>query len=226
MRYNARSFPLLFLSFALVTTIGAQEVKPENAPVATAQTAPPAGIPVVTATVTLETSVTSKNSHEGTPVKALFKHPVTLPDGETLPKGTILLGRILQVSPHSKAKPNGALLLIFNEARPKEGVSLPLAVKIRSLSQSADSENAAIVLPGAKVGGAANSGGEAQRDFELTDHSTMTSNIKQSGLDGIYLQPSPGGSGVVFAAGTDIYLDSGIRMTLLIARAPASTTGQ
>jgi hypothetical protein len=213
MRYRARSFTLLFLlaAFAATVVAGAQQATPENTPATHVQTATTASSPTTTATVALQGSLASKSSPKGAEVKAIFRRPATLPDGETLPKGTVLLGRVVEVLPHSKAKPNGAMLLLFEEARKKDGTSIPLSVKIQSLSDGDDVDDSTpAASPPTKSGGTAN------------DHSAAVSNTRPSGLDGVFLQSTPGGSGIVFSAGADVYLDTGTHITLLITRTPTS----
>jgi hypothetical protein len=115
------------------------------------------------------------------------------------------------------------MLLTFDQAKLKSGGSLPVTVRISALAASADAANESVALPGARVGGSANAGGSQQLTCENNDKTTLHSNIKQSGLEGVYLQPSPGGSGVVFAANGDVYLDANIQMVVQIASASART---
>jgi hypothetical protein len=215
MKYQARSLAVLFLSFVFAATVEAQQVNPANAPGGNAQTATVSNLPTTVARVALETSLTSKSAHEGTEVKAVFRRPITLPDGESLPKGTVLLGHVVQVSPHTKIRPNGVMLLLFNEAQRKDGASIPLSTKIQSLSDadSTDDDDSA-ASSAAKPNGTAASGNTQQPNSAIK--------INPSGLDGVFLQSTPAGSGIVFSAGTDVYLDSGTHITLLLARIPAS----
>jgi hypothetical protein len=179
-----------------------------------------AGAPAVSAVLVLRTSLTSKNATEGKEVMAVLEKSVVLPGGQNLPRATLLRGRVVQVSRHSKDKPNGALLLVFDEARPKDGPHVPVLIQIQQLAPSAAAENNLQKMPGARLGGTSNSGGTQQLEFENAEHSTLTSNNKQSDIDGVYLRNTAGGSGTIFSLGEDVYLDSDIRMTVLIAQGP------
>ena len=121
MKHRAILFALLSLSFTLTAAVKAQQAKPDSTTQPT-----PGSVPTVTASVALQGSLASKSSPKGAEVKAIFRRPATLPDGETLPKGTVLLGRVVEVLPHSKAKPNGAMLLLFEEAKKKDDLHTPV----------------------------------------------------------------------------------------------------
>ena len=113
------------------------------------------------------------------------------------------------------------MLLTFDQARAKDGALIPVAVTIISLADSADSANESVALPGVRVGGAANSGGTAMLAQDMNDHTRgLYSNVKQSGLNGVFLKDAQGGSGVVFAVGEDVFLDAGIQMVVQIEPAP------
>jgi hypothetical protein len=214
MKYRAKSLAVLFLSFVFAATLEAQQANPASATVSNTQTATVSNLPATVARVALETSLTSKSAHEGTEVKAIFRRPITLPSGEPLPKGTVLLGRVVQVSSHSKARPNRVMLLLFNEAQRKDGVSIPLSTKIQSLSDVDSTDDDSTASSAVKPNETAASGNAQQQSSPIK--------LNPSGLDGVFLQSTPAGSGIVFSAGTDVYLDSGTHITLLLARSPAS----
>jgi hypothetical protein len=181
---------------------------------------PAAGLRATHTVAVLKTAVTSHGNLQGKEISAQTSEATVLPDGTRLPKGTMLHGVVAQVSAHSKAKPNGALMLLFDEARPKDAPPIPLLVKIREIAPSAQSEMDRNNLPGARLGGSSNSGGTQQKQFTDMDHSEIRYNEKATGIKGVLLQTSSGGSGVVFSVDTDVYLDEGIGMTLVLARAP------
>ncbi len=167
----------------------------------------------------LRTSVTSRSTHEGAPLKAALRKAITLANGETFPKGSVITGKVTGASPHKKDKPNGALLLLFDSALLKDGSVMPLHVEITSLAPSVESETARTTLPsnnGGRIGGTGNSGGGAQLLSELGDSTGLRSNIRDSGLPGIYLRSMQGSSGALFALKEDVFLDSGTQLTLKI----------
>lgn len=218
---------VLFLAFACSAQAQApQGTKDSASPAPTASPADHAGMPAVSAVLLLRTSLTSRNATEGKEVKAMLEKSVALPGRESLPKGTIIRGHVAQVSPHSKAKPNGALLLVFDEAMPKNAPPVPLIVQIRRLAPSEASEIETTNMPGSKLGGTSNAGGAQNLQFQIQDHSTLSStgNTKlQSDIKDVYLSSSAGGSGTVLSPGQDVYLDEDIRMTVLMAPDTAKT---
>jgi hypothetical protein len=187
----------------------------------TAERNPSPKTAAVGGTLILKTSLTSRNDAEGKEVKAALKQALVLPSGETLPKGTPVYGRVAQASSHSKAKPNGVLLLVFDEARPKDAAVVRVLVKIQELAPAAAPANGGAGRRGARMGGTSNSEATSQSGYEANDPGSTHSNFKRSGIENVYLQNSAGGSGAVFSAGEDVYLDSDIEMTVLIAKAPA-----
>jgi hypothetical protein len=220
---------------AVVLSLGVSGLAWSQAPVPSSPTAPVTGtgpgpytvqaprsnnseLRGVRAVVSLRTSVTSKNAPEGKEIKATLERAVTLPDGTVLPRNTEIRGVVAHSSPHEKKKPNGALMLAFYEAVPKhDSTPILLLTKMQELSST---NNATVPMPGAKLGGTSNAGGGAQLNFEQNDRSDLSSNIKSSGLSGILLDASAPGSGVLYALGDDVYLDSGTQITLLIEKAP------
>jgi hypothetical protein len=216
-----RILRVMFLSFTVAIAAGAQ-IPAATEPAGT----PVAGAPAVSAVLILRNSLTSKNATEGKEVKAELEKAIVLPGGQTLPKYTMVFGRIAQVSQHSKGKPNGALLLVFDMARVKGKDPVPVIVQISKLMPSAAAENNTQTMPGStggRIGGTGNSGGTQQLQFEREDKSTLAGNNKQSDIAGIYLRNNAGGSGTVFALGEDVDLDQDIRMNVLIAQGQPKT---
>jgi hypothetical protein len=186
-----RVLKVLLLSFTCAAAAVAQT--PVAAPATNA----------VSAMVFLKTSLDSKNAAQGKEVKAMLDKAVMLPDGVTLPKATMLYGHVVQASPHSKEKPNGAILLTFNEARPKDAPAVPLVVQITKLSPSLATEN--------------------MKQASKRGKGAAEESSSQSDIAGVYLVNPKEGSGAVLSVGTDVFLDSDIRMTLTLAPAPAKT---
>ena len=183
---------------------------------------PNAGTPAAVVTAVLQTSISSKNTAAGKEIKAVLRKEIRLPDGTRLPAGTMLSGRVEQVSTHSRSSPNGALLLVLNSAKTRDGTTVPVVVIVRALAASVASENEVIQLPGVRLGGTGNSGGAEQLVFNRNDRSDLHSNLKQSGLTGIYIDNKAGGSGTFFAVDEDVFLDGGVQLKLLIARTPST----
>ncbi len=193
-----------------------------SAPVATSK---PADIPAAHAVLILHTSLTSKGSKVGQEVKATAQRPVTLPNGQKLPKGTLFLGSVVAISKHSKDKPNGAVSLDFHQALPKGENPVAVLVKVVKLAP-ADTGDDTTTLPnsnGHMASLAANSGGSALMDSQLNDRSNLQGKFNNlSSIAGVYLSLSTQSSGIVFALGDDVYLDPDVQLSVLVAPAAAA----
>jgi hypothetical protein len=107
----------------------------------------------------LRTDVSSSGTKPGKEVKAELAQAVTLPGGLLLPKGTLFKGTVLDVSKHSKEKPNGSILLEFSRAFPKGKDPVSVVVQIEKLAP--EEQTGSNPLPnanGGMVSMAANSG--------------------------------------------------------------------
>jgi hypothetical protein len=223
-----RILRMLLLSFTCAAAAYAQTPAPTgtsgstSAPATgTAGQSPSSKTAAVSGTLILKTSLSSKNAPEGKEVKAALKQTVVLPGGEALPKGTLLYGRVAQASSHSKAKPNGVLLLVFDEARPKGAAPVPVLVKIKELAPGpVVAEGGGGMGKRGGKGGTSNSAAAYKPNPEPDDPASAHSDFKQSGIDNVYLQNSAGGSGALVSPGDDVYLDDDVEMTVLIGKAP------
>jgi hypothetical protein len=221
----------LFLAFAMLASavISGQSAPPTasySAPQASTATS---GIKVdaVRAKIILKTALTSRNAPPGKPVKAVLKQAVTLPNGDVLPKETVVFGTVLASNKHSKDKPNGTLVLEFHRAAPKGHNPVQLIVRIQTLAPSEESENATTTLPnsnGNMVALAGNSGGSHQVVGELNDRSDLNGkHLDSSSIEGVHLGPSAQGGGAIFSFGEDVFLDEDVQMTVLMAPVPEKT---
>jgi hypothetical protein len=193
-----------------------------SAPIATGK---PADVPAAHAVLILHTSLTSKGSKVGQEVKATAQRPVTLPNGQKFPKGTLFLGSVVAISKHSKDKPNGAVSLEFRQALPKGENPVSVVVKVIKLAP-ADTGDDTTTLPnsnGNMATLASNSGGTAQMSAQLNDRSNLQGKFNNlSSIDGVYLSLSTQSSGIVFALGDDVYLDPDVQLGVLVAPAAAA----
>jgi hypothetical protein len=216
---------LTFLASAVlaVTLSTAQSPAPaEASPSAPAPTAQK--LDAVRATIILRTSLSSKNALSGKSIKAVLKRPVTLPNGEVLPRDTTFVGTVLASNKHSKEKPNGTFVLDFHEAQPKGHDPIQLIVRIKALAPAVEDEDASVSLPnsnGNMVALAGNSGGNAQVISQLNDRSNLNAkHLEASSIEGVHLLPSSQGAGAIFSLGEDVYLDPDVQMTVLLAPVP------
>jgi outer membrane protein assembly factor BamB len=178
-----------------------------------------ATVPAVQTVVYLRTEVTSNSAKPGKEVKAALSQATTLPNGEVLPKGTMLLGSVLAVSKHSKDKPNGTLLLEFNSALVKGHDPIPVLVRIAKLAPPIAGDGK-VTLPnsnGNMVALASNSGGLLLATSNAGDQTaTREKYDATSAIEGVYISPTNQGSGAVFSLGADVYLEGDIQIVVLM----------
>jgi hypothetical protein len=191
---------------------------------APAATDKPAQASVSRVVLVLHTDLTSKGSKAGQQVKATTLQPVALSTGEKLPKGTLFLGSVVDVSKHTKEKPNGAVSLEFHQALPKGESPVSLIVKLVNLAPSGADDSARLPNSnGNMVSLASNSGGTAQLNYQNNDRiEDRGKSANTSTIDGVYLSPSTQSSGIVFALGDDVYLDHDVHLTVIMAPATAA----
>jgi hypothetical protein len=91
---------------------------------------------MVPARVVLLDEVSAKKAHEGDQVRAeLRSRDVVLKDGTRLPGGTVLVGKITE----AQASPgNVRLAMLFNDARLKDGRTVPVKATIVAIEPPAD----------------------------------------------------------------------------------------
>lgn len=97
-------------TLALITALSAGYVQ--------AQTGAFAGQVAVDAS--LKQALTSRSAKQGQDITAVTEKPATL-GSMALPKGSLLLGHIVDVTKHTKTTPNGSLVVVFDHVKPKGG---------------------------------------------------------------------------------------------------------
>jgi hypothetical protein len=78
--------------------------------------------------------VDSKSAAVGQEVTARTQDAATLADGTALPKGTRLVGRVIQVAAQGKDQPVAMLAITFDRAQLKDGSSVALRSVIRTVA--------------------------------------------------------------------------------------------
>ncbi len=90
-----------------------------------------------------------------------------LPDGTQLPKGTKLVGNVVEVRAKSKDQDSSHLVLALNRAVLKDGQEMPIRAAVTSMTAPAASASSEYgpgrraMGGGAPAGGSANAGGSA-----------------------------------------------------------------
>ena len=91
----------------------------------------------------LDGKIDTRNAAVGQEVTARTKDAAMLADGTTLPKGTRLVGHVIQVAPQSKDQPTAMLAITFDRAQLKDGSSVALRSEIRNVGPPANRASSA-----------------------------------------------------------------------------------
>jgi len=105
----------------------------------------------------LTKSIDTKKAKTGDEVAAKTTADAKLPDGTDLPKGTKLVGNVVEVSPKSKEQKNSHLVISLSHAVTKEGKEVPIHAAVTSMTGPAMAQSMDMSSPGG--GGMAPSGG-------------------------------------------------------------------
>ncbi len=89
----------------------------------------------------LKKVLSSKDSKVGQEISAVTEQAATI--GTTiLPKGSVLLGHVVEVNPHTKDAPNGSVSIVFDHAQPKKGDPFEISCSVYRIALSADQARA------------------------------------------------------------------------------------
>lgn len=80
-------------------------------------------------------TLSSKNAKVGDAISATVEAPTSI-NGTSLAKGTMLLGRVVDVTKHSKETPNGTLVIVFDHEQPKSGDPVAIHASVYRISLS------------------------------------------------------------------------------------------
>lgn len=83
----------------------------------------------------LKKELNSKAVKVGEPFTAAVENPVTI-HNTTLPKGTLLLGHVVDVTPHTKETPNASITIVFDHAQVKKADPIPISASVYKISFS------------------------------------------------------------------------------------------
>ncbi|MGC2639939.1 MAG: hypothetical protein WA294_22355, partial [Acidobacteriaceae bacterium] len=86
-------------------------------------------IEMVQAQAELNTTLDAKKAKQGEPVKAKLSENVQVPDGQPLPKNTVLEGHVDQVTA-SDHKSDSTMVVTFDKAKLKDGRELPIKATV------------------------------------------------------------------------------------------------
>lgn len=184
--------------FSFLTLLFCVYVKAQDAPAG-------AFAGMVSVNTSLKAEVSSKDAKTGQTVTVTLDSPATI-GGTLLPKGTALIGHVVDVTKHSKDVPNGSISILFEKAKLKKGDPINIRASIFKILPS---ENMRLAQRADVSGGIRGGGGDYNTALlrENTDKADHTISVTQS------------------AAGAPVQVVSGIQGVALSAVADESRSG-
>jgi hypothetical protein len=197
---------------------------------ATAQDTAPTGAfaGLVSVNTTLKSRIYSKDVKIDQPVIATVEDPATV-GGTVLARGTILVGRVVSVTRHSKESPDGSISILFEQLKPKKGDPININASIFKILPS---ENMMLAqrndVTGGMRGTAAsdNNAPMLHQSSDKADHtlrgtqSTANAPVQVfSGIEGVALSAVASGSssGIMTSKNRDVELPASMDMVVGIS---------
>jgi hypothetical protein len=190
----------------------------------------------------LTKGVDTKKAKVGDEINAKTTSDAKMPDGTALPKGTKLVGNVVDVTPRSKAQKNSHLVISLSHAVTKDGHDLPIHAAVTSVSAPVMPQSMDAPAPGGGMpsgGGAAASGGSgggaSSQAAPMPSMSSASSSDTQpqqvamlksaqdrvpvAGMPHVILSAptTPQSAGVLDAENENISLQSGTKFTVNIS---------
>ncbi|QNI37878.1 hypothetical protein [Edaphobacter albus] len=204
-------------------------------------------------TAELTKSIDSKKAKVGDPVNAKTTTEAKLPNGTDLPKGTKLVGNVVDVKAKTKEDKNSHLVLALNRAVLKDGQEVPIRAAVTSVTAPAENaSNGMAAMPSAgggsmsapSGGGASPGGGSTSATAPTPSAPAMSTNtgsqaqstpgqMLKSTQDRVAVgnkpnvilsaPTTPDSAGVLDGNGDNISLASGTKLTLNVIPAQPGT---
>jgi len=160
----------------------------------------------------------SSRDKAGTEISVTTKQDVTI--GATkLPKGSTLLGHIVDATKHSTDDPDGMVIFVFENATPKKGDPIPITASVYKLLPADD--NGGQPVPGIQFKNPVTSevldtNGKVVKGTISADSAPIKIMSYIPGI-AIGTETSKGKSGVFGAKGADVELQAGMHLILGVA---------
>jgi len=198
-----------------------------------------AQVQAASVTAELTKGVDTKRAKVGDEINAKTTNEAKLPDGNVLPKGTKLVGNVVEVTSKSKEQKNSRLVIVLNRAVTKDGHDMPIRAAVTSVTAPAPQQSMDLPSGGGAAptgnGGADNSGGASVPARSAPTVSSDTANQTDSGatlksasdhvpvgnLPNVFLSAptTPESAGVLDAHNQNISLESGTKLTVNVSTA-------
>ena len=213
-------------------------------PQASAATLLPRTTQIQATSVTAELTKTldTKHAKVGDELNAKTTTEAKLQNGTVIPKGTKLLGNVVEVAAKSKDQKNSHLVISLNRAVMKDGHDVPIQAALTSVTAPVSTQMADMPMTGvgtpASGGGSSAGGGSATSSAPSMPNSSMepqpqsvagatlknaNDHVPVGNMPNVVLSaPStPQSAGVLDGVGDNISLQSGTKLTVNVAPAQA-----
>ncbi len=200
-----------------------------------AATARAAQVEPASVSAELTKNLDAKRAHVGDRIEATTTNEAKLADGTTLPRGTKLVGNVVDVTAKTKQEKNSRIVISLNRALLKDDKQIPIQSAITSMTAPASNSDAAVVSmpssPGASAGGSA--GGSASATAPITPSMAPRMASDSPASQPVMLKGAgdqvpvankptimlsapntPDSSGILEAKGENVLLASGTKLTL------------
>ena len=184
------------------------------------------GLPAVVFEGELRGSFSSRTAKPGDLVSLTLRKPATLPDGIVVAKGTVIQGHVVQAAAHTRDYKNGAILLTFDEARPRGAPEFPMFALISVIAPSASEQtNVTGSVRHGTIGASSNSPNAVLVQRGGLGDAVIAQASVTSGIPRMLVVASPGGSGILMGTDDNAAMYSTQLITLVGGRAtPQATT--
>jgi hypothetical protein len=173
---------------------------------------------------TLKKPLSSRSAKAGQDIMAVTERPVKV-NGTDIPRGSLLTGHVVDVTPNKKGGPSGSLTIVFDKLEPKKGTAFAVEASVYTiaLSENQVNEQRNVASMGTQESTAAQQttaavrNGADQMSSVVAADGTVT---VSSSIPAVALSAVTGGekSGIVTAQNGDVDLAGGTRMIVGVKR--------
>jgi hypothetical protein len=177
----------------------------------------------------------SKHAKVGDEVNAKTTNEAKLPDGTALPRGTKLVGNVVDVTAKSKQEKNARIVISLDRAVLKDGKQVPIRSSVTSVTAPVQADASMAMSPGGAPSGGSSAGGStAGSTAPSPSISAPVTSAAQSTAGGtlksaadrvavgnkpnvmLTAPNTPDSAGILEAQGDNIALESGTKLTVNI----------
>lgn len=175
---------------------------------------------------TLKKPLSSRSAKAGQDIMAVTEHPAKV-NGTDIPRGSLLTGHVVDVTPYRKGGQSGSLTIVFDKLEPKRGTAFAVEASVYRIAlsenqvQAQRSDNAVDMgMRGSAAEQQTTSavrGGQDNMDDRIQGMQSTAGPVKvMSAIPGVALSAISGGerSGVMTSSKDDVDLAGGTEMVV------------